>query len=258
MTLQVRATESDKTLIEHFRQARRDKHHAVLEGFHALKHALRFGAEIECAFSPDPTKLAQLASELAPDIAEKMSCVVEPLAPSVFSNLAPRAPETGVLTLTRRPAHDLGQALSSDRTSPAILLEEPAHLGNVGAAIRVAAAAGAGAVITTGPHDPWDPAAIRGSAGLHFAQPVLHVSDLPASAKPLIAIHPEGDPMEPKALAADAIFAFGSERRGLSSSLLDRADQRLSIPMESQVSSLNLATAVAVTLYAWRLNAHTS
>jgi hypothetical protein len=37
---------AEAELIEHFRRARRDPDLAVLEGFHALKQALRFGAEI--------------------------------------------------------------------------------------------------------------------------------------------------------------------------------------------------------------------
>ena len=37
---------SDRTTEERFHRARKDPELAVLEGFHALKHALRFGAEV--------------------------------------------------------------------------------------------------------------------------------------------------------------------------------------------------------------------
>ena len=147
--------------------------------------------------------------------------------------MAPQAPKTGVLALARRPVSDLDETLSSRRQAPIILLEAPAHLGNVGAVIRSAAAAGAGGVLTTGHHDPWDPAALRGSAGLHFAQPVLRVDQLPPSDRPLLAIHPDGDPMDPSALPARAVLAFGSERKGLSPALLERADRLFAIPMEA-------------------------
>ncbi len=50
-----------------------------------------------------------------------------------------------------------------------------------------------------------------------------------------------------------AILAFGAERRGLSSELMASADHRISIPMSAGVSSLNVATAVAVVLYKWNL-----
>ncbi len=43
--------------------------------------------------------------------------------------------------------------------------------------MRVAAAADVAGVLTTGVHDPWDPAALRGSAGLHFALPVARLGD---------------------------------------------------------------------------------
>jgi TrmH family RNA methyltransferase len=128
-----------------------------------------------------------------------------------------------------------------------VLLEDPRHLGNVGAVVRVAAAASAAAVLTTGARDPWEPAALRGSAGLHFALPVGRV-DAPPRDRPLVALDPEGGPLAD--LPADAVLAFGTERHGLSAALLERADARATIPMRPGVSSLNLATAVAVALYA--------
>ena len=52
-----------------FRKARRDPELTVVEGFHALKHALRFGAELVEAVAVDPEALEALARELAPDLA---------------------------------------------------------------------------------------------------------------------------------------------------------------------------------------------
>ena len=50
-----------------------------------------------------------------------------------------------------------------------------------------------------------------------------------------------------------AILAFGTERHGASEELLSRASRRLAIPMMPGVSSLNLATSVAVALYALKI-----
>ena len=41
-------------LIGAYRSARRDPGLVVLEGFHAVKHALRFGAEVVRLVAPDP------------------------------------------------------------------------------------------------------------------------------------------------------------------------------------------------------------
>jgi TrmH family RNA methyltransferase len=218
-----------------FAAAGADPELVLLEGFHALKHALRFGAEIVAAATDDPARLAALRDALAPDLA--LDGLVRTVA-----GLGPGAHHTGVAAVARRPAFD--PALGPGRV---VLLDDPRHLGNVGAVVRVAAAAGAAGVLATGSRDPWDPAALRGSAGLHFALPVGHVADPPAD-RPLVAVDPGGEPLA--AVPADAVLAFGSERNGLSAPLRARADLRVGIPMRPGVSSLNLATAVAVVLYA--------
>jgi TrmH family RNA methyltransferase len=172
----------------------------------------------------------------------------------VFTELAPYPPETGILAIAGRPQVDIAAILDPRSAAPVVLLEAPAHLGNLGAVVRVAAAAGAAVVLTTGPQDPWHPAALRGSAGLHFALPVARIDRLPTEGdRPLIAVHPDGEPLRPGALPRRAILAFGSERRGLSREMRDAADRQIAIPMRPGVSSLNLASAVAVILYTWRL-----
>jgi TrmH family RNA methyltransferase len=108
-------------------------------------------------------------------------------------------------------------------------------------------------VLTTGAHDPWDPAALRGSAGLHFALPVGRVREDLLDGRPLLALDPDGDVLDPGRLPPGAVLAFGTERHGLSEELLARADARLRLPMRPGVSSLNLATAVSAVLFAWRL-----
>jgi TrmH family RNA methyltransferase len=217
--------------------ARVDPELVVLEGFHALKHALRFGADVLAAGTADPGGLAALAAELAPELDLGR---VETVAPAA---LGARPHHTRVVAVARRPAFD-ARSLPRGRI---VLLEDPRHLGNVGAVVRVAAAAGAAAVLTTGLRDPWDPAALRGSAGLHFALPVGRADAGALDDRPLVALDPEGEPLAD--LPGDALVAFGSERHGLSEALLARAAARLAIPMRAGVSSLNLATAVAVALY---------
>ena len=229
------------TLVDEFRRARRDPTLAVLEGFHAVKHAVRFGAEVVACVAREDADLERLVAELAPDV----EIAAERVGSDVFDALVPRPPRTGIVGLARRPE----QAVPIERRAPAVLLEDPQDLGNVGACVRVAAAAGACAVLTTGAKDPWSPEALRGSAGLHFALPVVRVQRV--EGRPLVALDPEGD--ELAAIPDDAILAFGTERAGLSDALLAQADARVALPMRPGVSSLNLATAVSAVLYAWRL-----
>jgi TrmH family RNA methyltransferase len=223
----------------------------VLEGFHALKHAVRFGARIEIACTPDHAALLGLASELAPDVRDRLRDIVRAVSPATFAELTPVPPATGVLAIAVRPEVDAATVLSGSGPAPIVLLEHPSHPGNLGAVVRVAAAAGAAAVLTTGARDPWQPAALRGAAGLHFALPVMKIEALPETERPLLAIDPEGEPLTAALIEDRAILAFGSERRGLGPALLARAERRLAIPMREGVSSLNLACAVAVVLYGW-------
>jgi RNA methyltransferase, TrmH family len=241
-------------LIGRYRCARHDPTRAVLEGFHAVKHAICFHADFEHACALDHDALEELARRLAPEIVPALHALVRFVPRSVFARLAPVPPDTGVIAIAGRPEVDVAAVLGQPSPVPVVLLEAPAHLGNLGAVVRVAAAAGAAAVLTTGPQDPWHPAALRGSAGLHFALPVARVDAVPTRGnRPLLAIHPDGECLRPGMLADGAVLAFGSERRGLSEGVLAAADGQIALPMRPGVSSLNLASAVAAVLYAWRL-----
>jgi RNA methyltransferase, TrmH family len=238
-----------------FRSARRDPALTVVEGFHALKHALRFGAEVVEAVAVDPPRLEALAAELAPDLAGRFAPLVEAVDAATLAELVPLVPRTGVVAIARRPPLDLAAALADSAPAPVVLLEQPRNRGNISACVRVAAAAGAAALLSTGENDPWFPDAVRGAAGLQFALPVAAVETVEAGAggRPLLAVDPEGEELASGALPPRALLAFGTERDGVSAELLDRAEARIAIPMRAGVSSLNLATSVAVVLFAMRL-----
>ena len=94
---------------------------------------------------------------------------------------------------------------------------------------------------------------MRGAAGLQFALPVAGVEALPQSDRPLLAIDPDGEELAVGGLPPRAVLAFGTERHGLSGEVFERADARVAIPMREGVSSLNLATSVAIVLFAIKL-----
>ncbi|MFI8218457.1 TrmH family RNA methyltransferase [Streptomyces sp. NPDC085932] len=225
----------------------------LLDGFHALKHALRFGAEVPVAVTADRTAALALADELAPDVRDALAALLTEVPHGTYTSLVPRPHPTAVAALAVRPSREshLARLARTPRTAPVVVLDNPRNLGNAGAVIRLAAGLGATGVVTTGTVDPWHPTVVRGGAGLHFATAVerLTVGELPPG--PLFALDPEGDDLRGVTLPDDAVLAFGSERAGLSPELRARADHLLSLPMRPQVSSYNLATSVAMTLYHW-------
>lgn len=225
----------------------------LLEGLHPVKHALRFGAEILEAVTPDPDHPLELARRLAPDVRERLGELLSVIPEEIYEKIVPRPPSSGVVALARRRAASPCSVVEAPGSGPVVYLQDPMHLGNLGAAIRVAAAAGAAGLLASGPHDPWHPSALRGSAGLHYAIPVAAAGELPPSRRTLVAVDPGGEPLTGPELVPDgALLAFGSERAGLGPDVLERADRRIRIPMKEGVSSLNLATSVAVVLYAGR------
>ncbi|MEV0317423.1 TrmH family RNA methyltransferase [Streptomyces sp. NPDC050658] len=225
----------------------------LLDGFHAIKHALRFGARVPAALTSDKDAVLALADELAPDVREALDGLLVAVPDDTLRALVPRLHPTGVAALAERPsrAANLAALARTPRTAPVVVLDDPRNLGNAGAVIRLAAGFGATGVVTTGTLDPWHPTVVRGGAGLHFATAVerVDVAELPAG--PLFALDAEGEDIRGLKLPDDAVLAFGSERSGLSAELRSRADHLVSLPMRPQVSSYNLATSVGMTLFHW-------
>lgn len=129
--------------------------------------------------------------------------------------------------------------------------------GNVGAIIRCADAFGSkGVLLGPGCADVWSPKAVRSAMGSSFHIPVLSVNDLPealermrAQGFRLIAAHLKGAPELPKSLGESAALLIGSEGKGLSERVSEKADVLFRLPMKGHAESLNAAVAAGVILY---------
>jgi TrmH family RNA methyltransferase len=217
----------------------------LLEGFHAVKHALRFGARVHPLLTTNLSDAVELAESHAPDLVEAFKQATE-VDRAAFVQQVGKTHPTGVAGFAARPQ------LPFDRNAPIVLLDNPRNLGNFGAAIRVAAGLDAGGVISTGDVDPWHPNVVRGSAGLHFALPVAKAESLDFAGE-LIAFDADGDLLTGP-IPDDAVLAFGSERHGLSDEVRAKATRIVRLPMRDKVSSYNLTTSVAMGLYHWAIH----
>lgn len=140
-----------------------------------------------------------------------------------------------------------------------VVLCSAADPGNVGSAIRSAAAAGAaGVVLTAGSVDPWNPKAVRASAGAVARLPLVvevEIDQVLTSCRSVgeraLALDAAATVTidEPGLLEPPVALLFGNEAHGLPQAVLD-AVQVVSIPRHGPVESLNLAAAVAVAAYA--------
>ncbi|MFD7505143.1 TrmH family RNA methyltransferase [Streptomyces sp. NPDC059850] len=225
----------------------------LLDGFHALKHALRFGAEVRVAVTSDKAAAMELAAELAGDLTAVIADLLVEVDDQALRALVPRVHPTRVAALAVRRGRqgNLDALARPGRPAPVVVLDNPRNLGNVGAVVRLAAGFGASGVVTTGDIDPWHPNAVRSGAGLHFATAVERLAADALPPGPLYALDAEGEDIRSLVIPDDALLAFGSERHGLSPELRERATRLVALPMRPQVSSYNLATSVAMALFHW-------
>ena len=122
--------------------------------------------------------------------------------------------------------------------------------GNVGTALRAAAAFGAASVaLAPGSADPYGPKAVRASMGALFSVPVTRVravQELPGRRVALAARRGRRlDELE----AGDTSFLVGGEREGLPEAVLAACDEVVHVPIRTE--SLNAAMAATVALYEW-------
>ena len=119
--------------------------------------------------------------------------------------------------------------------------------GNVGTLLRAADAFAAGIALSAGCADPTGPKALRASMGSIFRVPL---SGFDEAAGKRVALVPSGGTALPQLeLEGDVVLVLGAERDGLPRELLDRCDERASIPQPGGGESLNVALAGAIALY---------
>ena len=240
----------DGDLTRRFYAAYRNPRLAVLEGFHPARHALQFGAHLDVAVTYDQQKLSKLAERLAPESLPGIERVLQVVTRDRFTRLSQRSLSSPLLSICARPDHDVAAVLAG-RAKPVVHLDRPRNPGNVGAVIRVAAAADLGAVTVSG-QDPWSPVAIRSATGLQFALPVERLELSASWGRPIVAVDVDGEPLDMGGLSPDSILVVGGERHGLPAWIREVAQRSVGVPMRAGVSSLNLATALTAVLYSWR------
>ena len=126
---------------------------------------------------------------------------------------------------------------------------------NLGACARVAAAAGASALILTKKRSaPLSPVVAKVASGALENLPLVIVSDLVASLRPLqqrgllllASSEHAATPLWEADMRPPCALLIGNEGRGLNPRLLQLADRQLSVPLSPGVNSLNASTALAV------------
>jgi TrmH family RNA methyltransferase len=219
----------------------------AIEGEHLVAEAIRSRLRVDTVFLREGYE----SGFALPDNAE---CLL--LTADVFASAVATEQPQGIAALVHPPA--FSPDLLFRDTAPLLLvlagLQDP---GNVGTLLRSAEAFAAGGVLLLpGTASPWNPKALRASAGSAFRVPAITVSESEA----LSLLHEHGVPavaavarggatVDTAPLNGPAALLIGNEGAGLSASLLAAARHRVTIPMPGAIESLNAAIAGSLLLY---------
>ena len=225
----------------------------VIEGFRELAKAQSSGKiKFETLFISPECFLGVNEEELIKKINSK---IVE-LPKKIFEKISYRDRPDGLLAIAETP--DFGFDYTGDRKGGLFLIIEGVEKpGNLGTILRTADGAGVSAVFVTDARiDLFNPNVIRASTGTIFTLPtyIAEIEKLIEYFKKykvqIIALSPEGKTNYlDKNYKARTALLFGNEQYGLSPYAKENADSLVSIPMQGESDSLNLAMSCGILVY---------
>jgi TrmH family RNA methyltransferase len=222
----------------------------LAEGIHVIEAARAAAHPIEALLvrrGAHGDAVERLQAQLARD---GVDCYE--LAPALFDRLSPVERGAGLIAVIAVVQGPPPRDLAAD----ALYLDGIQDPGNVGALLRVAAAAGVRHVLAgCGTAALWAPKVVRAGQGAHFGL-VLHELADPADLRRALPgpwfgadAHAEMSLWDTTLPAAPVGWMFGAEGRGLSAGARAVCDAYVAIPIEPAVESLNVVSAAAVCLF---------
>ena len=136
-----------------------------------------------------------------------------------------------------------------------VLLDAVQDAGNVGSIMRSSAAAGIRDIfLGLGCASAWSPRVLRAAQGAHFRQRIRESADLEQflreyRSNSYVTVVSGGMSLYDVRQSGDIAWIFGNEGSGVSPVLSSLASRLVTIPMATDMESLNVAAAAAVCLF---------
>lgn len=252
-----RITSRQNPSVARFRAAARGETADLLlvDGVHLVVEAMAAGLPIrQVAAAADAVDRPDLRPALAR--LSKLGVDVVTATAAVMSAISPVRSSSPIVALVERPRAEAGRVYhDTPLVVVAVDVQDP---GNLGAIVRVAEAGGATGVVAAGASaDPFGWKALRGSMGSALRLPILARPDAAAAIAEarhhgcrVIATMPrQGRSLFDVNLTGPVAILIGGEGQGLTPSLLEAADERVTLPMQPPVESLNAAVTAALIVY---------
>jgi TrmH family RNA methyltransferase len=238
-------------------RAGRERHgFFLLEGTRAIEDALVRGARL-AFLVVDPAAEDYVMRWLAAGLVSESTAIFRAGKGDV-ERLADTTTPQGILAVGALPAGGLA-ALPAEPERMTLLVDGLQDPGNLGTLLRtLAAVGGKAAICCTGTVDPFNPKALRGSAGAALSLAIARGVEREVAAGwcaqrgvAIVALAAGGSDLFAAQLPAGPLaLAVGNEAAGLSPEIERAATLVAGIPMEPVVESLSAAVAGSVALYA--------
>jgi TrmH family RNA methyltransferase len=240
------------------RKAREQAGTFLLEGRQAILEAIHLRWQIEC-FVVAPELFHAGQQDIlwhAIEAHQRFGVGYLEVTAEIFEALATKETAHGILAVVHQRWEQLAQ-IRPAQNDCWVVLETVQYPGNLGTILRTADAVGTTGIILIGQTtDPYDPAAVRASAGAICSQRLIRTSPEAFGRWArqhrinLVGTSPAA-PTDYRSAAYPRPLALlmGGERYGLSSNLMSICGQTIRIPMAGRSDSLNLAVATGVILY---------
>ena len=232
----------------------------LAEGIWHVGAAAEAGAVLQAIFYAPELLDSAFAQELiGQQAAQGIPCYAT--SAEVFASISERENPQGLLAVVRKREMTLADIIPAN-FEWGIALAAPQDPGNVGTILRTIDAVGAsGLLLLDSSVDPTHPTAVRASMGAIFWHPVLQTSfsDFANWTRGHVyrvygtSAHGSLGYESVERYERPSILLMGSEREGLTAEQAGLCDAVVRLPMQGQVSSLNLAVATGVMLYEMRM-----
>ncbi len=182
----------------------------------------------------------------------------ELLSDQVFGKVSGTVSPQGILCVVEQKHYEIEDLLPKEKPALILVLESIQDPGNLGTMIRTGEGAGLSGVLANKTTvDYYNPKTIRSTMGSIYRIPFVVAEDLTEAVGSLqkkgvrfaaadLSAEFEYDEADYKGSCG---FFIGNEGNGLSKELSDLADQKIRIPMEGKVESLNAAVAASICMY---------
>ncbi|MCB9283489.1 MAG: RNA methyltransferase [Lewinellaceae bacterium] len=227
----------------------------VAEGLRETALALAAGyLPLQVFFDPAFTELEVVRQWCGNALAASPEVVA--LQSNVFEKLAYRSGVPNVLALFQMPQRTL-EEVALPEVPLILVLESIEKPGNLGAILRTADAAGVDAVLVCDPAtDLYNPNTIRASLGALFTLQVRTSTSEAAAAWlkdhriPVYATYLEASrSLYSCDLTGPLALVMGAEASGISPFWIECAEERIIIPMQGRVDSMNVSASTAILLF---------